>query len=107
MSNKYGAKRTYSSLCSRFFASKKEAGRAEELTLLEKAREIYNLEFQPKYVLCSDPKITYTADFRYRDYTRPSSNVVVVEDVKGMLLRETKVKLAWLKEKYGIDVILS
>ncbi len=105
--NKYNAKRTWSELCQREFASMKEARRAEELTLLEKAREIYKLEFQPKYVLCSNPKITYTADFRYRDYTRPSSDVVVVEDSKGLLLRETRVKIAWVKEKYGIDVILS
>ncbi len=105
--NKYGARRTWSELCQREFASMKECRRAEELTLLEKAREIYNLEFQPKYVLCSNPKITYTADFRYRDYTRPSSDVIVVEDSKGLLLRETRVKIAWVKEKYGIDVILS
>ena len=105
--NKYGARRTWSELCQREFASMKEARRAEELTLLEKAREIYNLEFQPKYVLCSKPKITYTADFRYRDYTRPPSDVIVVEDSKGLLLRETRVKIAWVKEKYGIDVILS
>ena len=105
--NKYGAVRTWSELCQREFASKKECIRAEELTLLEKAKEIYNLEFQPKYVLCSNPKITYTADFRYRDYTRPSSDVIVVEDSKGLLLRETRVKIAWVKEKYGIDVLLS
>ncbi len=105
--NKYGSVRTWSELCQREFASKKECRRAEELTLLEKAREIYNLEFQPKYALCSKPKITYTADFRYRDYTRPSSDVIVVEDSKGLLLRETRVKIAWVKEKYGIDVILS
>ena len=105
--NKYGAVRKYSELCQREFASKKECIRAEELTLLEKAGEIYNLEFQPKYVLCSDPKITYTADFRYRDDTRPSSDVIVVEDSKGLLLRETRVKIAWVREKYGIDVLIS
>ena len=105
--NKYGAKRTWSELCQREFASMKEARRAEELTLLEKAGGIYSLEFQPKYVLCSAPRITYTADFRYRDYTRPSSDVVVVEDSKGLLLRETRVKIAWLHEKFGISVKLT
>ena len=105
--NKYNAKRTFSSLCGREFASKKECIRAEELTLLEKAGEIYNLEFQPKYVLCSDPKITYTADFRYRDYTNHPDNVIVVEDVKGMLTRDTRTKIAWMQEKYGIEVLLS
>ena len=105
--NKYGAVRKYSELCQREFASKKECIRAEELTLLEKAGEIYNLEFQPKYVLCSNPKITYTADFRYRDYANHPDNVIVVEDSKGVLTRDTRTKLAWVKEKYGIDVLLS
>ena len=105
--NKYGAVRTFSELCQREFASKKECLRAEELTLLEKAGEIYNLEFQPKYVLCSDPKITYTADFRYRDYTNHPDNVIVVEDSKGFKTRDTRTKIAWMREKYGIEVILS
>ena len=102
--NKYGSVRTWSNLCQREFASKKECLRAEELALLEKAGEIYNLEFQPKYVLCFKPKITYAADFRYRDYTKPHNNVLVVEDVKGILLRETRVNIhaLYAKRLYGV-----
>jgi hypothetical protein len=101
--NKYGAIASYSELCQRGFDSKAEMRRAEELCLLEKAREIWALEYQPRYVLCFKPKITYTADFRYRSRETPNP---IVEDVKGMLTRETRVKLAWLKEKYGIEVRL-
>ena len=100
--NKYHAKRTYSPLCNREFASKAEAYRAEELKMLEMAGEISSLEYQPKYVLCNDPKITYTADFRYME-----DGKMVIEDVKGVLTRDTRTKLAWVKEKYNISVILS
>jgi len=100
---KYHSTRTYSMLCNREFASKREAQRAEELVLLERAGEITDLEYQPRYILCLMPRITYTADFRYRD----ENGKEVVEDVKGMLTRETRVKLAWLKEKHGIDVVIT
>lgn len=100
--NKYGAVRTYSELCGRFFASKAEARRGEELALLERAGEISNLEYQPVFKLFDRPKITYTADFRYTENGRE-----VVEDVKGMgVTRETRVKLAWLKQTQNIEVKL-
>jgi hypothetical protein len=83
------------------FASKTEAGRAEVLFLLERAREISQLEYQPKFVLCKDPKITYTADFTYMENGKK-----VYEDVKGVLTRETRVKIAWVKEKFGIEIKL-
>lgn len=120
--NKYGAKRTYSELCGRTFASKAECRRGEELALLEKAGEISDLKYQPKFVLCERPRITITLDFAYIDYnelaigqkfgesnrmggTEPLG-VDVYEDVKGVLTRDFRTKLAWLKEKYGIDVRL-
>ena len=65
--NKYGAKRTWSASCERWFDSKAEAARAEELVLLERAGEIRELEFQPSWVLCDRPRVTYTADFIYKD----------------------------------------
>ena len=65
---------------------------AQKLTLLEKAGEISDLVFQPKYVLqpgfkeASTKKriqaITYTADFSYREGDREHLTTVVV-DVKG------------------------
>ena len=103
--NKYGAKRTWSELCQREFASKKECFRAEELTLLEKADEISHLQFQVPFVLSAKPKITITIDFKYKELT--GERRYVYEDSKGMLTRDTRTKLAWLKEKHGIDVVLS
>ncbi len=105
MTNKYGAKRTWSNLCERYFASMKECRRAEELTLLEKVDEICYLQFQVPFVLSTKPKITITIDFKYKDLT--GERRYVYEDSKGMLTRDTRTKLAWLKEKHGIDVILS
>ena len=105
--NKYGARRTWSELCQREFASKKECLRAEELMLLEKADEIVNLRFQIPFVLSVKPKITITIDFAYQEMTNSNAPNITYEDSKGMLTRDTRTKLAWLKEKHGIDVVLS
>lgn len=114
--NKYGATRTWSESCQRWFDSKAEATRAEELMLLERAGEIRGLEFQPVWVLCERPRVTYTADFRYRDPSRmvnfadgprmTQEPLVVIEDVKGVLTRDVRTKLAWLRDKYDITVTL-
>lgn len=101
--NKYHAKRTYSALCQREFASKWEAERAEQLHLLQLAGEIQNLTYQRKFVLCEKPKITVTIDFVYGD----GVGSVYFEDAKGILTRDSRTKYAWLKEKYNIDVVLS
>lgn len=95
--NKFNAVRTWDE---RWFDSKAEARRAAELRLLEKAGEISNLEYQIKFVLCDKPKVTITIDFRYFD------KHLVYEDVKGVLTRDFRTKLAWLKDKYGIEVQL-
>ena len=69
----------------------------------EKAGLISRLQYQPSWVLCKRPKITYTADFAY---VKAGSSLHTIEDVKGVLTRETRVKLAWLKEKFGIEVTI-
>ncbi len=103
--NKYGAKKTYSELCQREFDSKGEAIRAEQLCLLEKAGQIKNLEYQVPFVLCEKPKITITIDFHYQEFHNPFLENVY-EDFKGMLTRDSRTKLAWLKEKYNVSVKL-
>jgi ribonuclease BN (tRNA processing enzyme) len=99
--NKYQAKRTYSELCQRTFASKKEARRGEELALMEREGLISGLEFQPRYPLSKDPRVTYTADFRYTE-----NGKTIIEDAKGFLTEATRIKLAWVKEKYNIEIKL-
>ena len=101
MYNKYHATRTYSELCQRRFDSKGEAIRAEQLCLLEKSGEIKRLEYQVLFTLCVKPRITISIDFHYLE-----QGVDVYEDFKGILTRDSRTKLAWLKEKYGIPVRL-
>lgn len=100
--NKFHATRTYSKICDRIFASKAETRRGEELALLERAGAISNLQYQVKFVLCKSPRISYTADFQYSE-----GGKVTVEDVKGVLTRDTRTKIAWVKEKFGVEVRLT
>jgi len=100
--NKYYAKKTYSQLCDRTFDSKAEARRGEELSLLERAGEISKIEYQVPFTLCQKPKIAIKIDFAYC-----VNGAMVYEDAKGLMTREFRVKMAWLKEKYGIDVLLT
>jgi hypothetical protein len=103
--NKYGAIRTYSELCGRTFDSKSEARRGEELALLERVGEIHCLEYQKCFNLSIKPKITITIDFCYLEGVFGVA-LPFYEDVKGVLTRDFRTKLAWLKEKYGIEVKL-
>ena len=100
--SKYGNVRTFSALCGREFSSRKEAARGEELALLQKAGEITGLEYQPKFVLSVKPRITYAADFKFME-----DGVEIVEDSKGFMTRECRVKLAWLKASQGVEVKLT
>ena len=99
--NKYNARKTYSILCRRTFDSQAEAVRGEELFLLDKVGDIQELQYQVPFILSKKPRIKITLDFVYRE-----NGCVVYEDVKGILTRESRVKLAWLKEKHGIEVKL-
>lgn len=101
--NKYHAQRTWSENCQRWFASAAEAHRGLELKLLEMAGEIYFLEYQKRFVLSESPKVTITIDFSYIDNM---SDKRVYEDYKGVLTRDFRTKLAWLKQRYGIEVKL-
>ncbi len=97
--NKYRAKRTYSDLIKREFDSKAECVRAEELWLLEQAGVIDDLQYQVSYTLCQKPSIKIKIDFSYW-----LDGKMIHEDIKGMMTREARVKLVWLREQQGIDV---
>ncbi len=100
--NKYGAKRTWSNLCNRWFHSKAEAVRGEELALLERGGIISDLQYQMPFSLNLCPKVTITIDFAYTE-----NDEQIYEDTKGILTRDFRTKLAWLKEKYNIEVRLT
>ena len=100
--SKYNARRTWSALCKRWFASRAEAARADELFLRARLGNIYHLEFQPRFVLRKeDPHVHYTADFRY---WLPTGRDYIVEDVKGRDTRDSQVRRAWVLDKFGVRV---
>ena len=103
MSNKYGARRTWSNLCDRVFDSKAECIRGEELALLARAGEISDLRYQVKFLLSENPKVTITIDFSYI-----AEGKRIFEDSKsGILTRDFRTKLAWLEQSQGIKVLLT
>ncbi|GAG05441.1 unnamed protein product, partial [marine sediment metagenome] len=69
--------------------------------ILEIAGEIEDLVYQHTFPLCKKPKITITIDFIYTE-----NGVRVYEDTKGVLTRDFRTKLAWLKQLHGIEVEL-
>jgi len=97
--NKYRAVRKFSELCKREFDSKAEKRRGEELWLLEQAGVIDDLQYQVLFTLCKKPSIKIKIDFVYW-----LDGKVIHEDVKGMITREARIKMAWIKEQQGIDV---
>ncbi len=97
--NKYGARKTYSELCGREFDSKKEAARGEELHLLQLAGEITDLEYQPRFILNGKPRVTYKPDFRYKENGKE-----IVEDAKGYMTRDCRLRIIWLKQLQGIEI---
>jgi len=105
MGNKYHARRTFSALCKRTFSSKAEAKRGEELEIMDLYGHIDTLEYQKKFVLSEKPnrKVTITIDFAYKDENGEQK----YEDTKGVLTRDFRTKLAWLKQLHGIDVELT
>ena len=103
MSNKYHAKRTWSELTQRFYDSRAECVRGEELALLERVGEISDLRYQVKFILSENPKVTITIDFSYIE-----KGIRKFEDSKsGILTRDFRTKMAWLEQSQGIKVLLT
>jgi len=83
------------------FDSTREANRFSELMLKHKAGLISKpiLQYEFKLVGCS-----YVCDFLYFDYEKKD---FVIEDVKGMLTKEYKIKAKQMKEIYNITILES
>ena len=96
------AVRTYSELCQRWFTSQSECARGEELWQEQLDGKISGLDFQVRFILSVEPKVSIKIDFAYK-----KNGAQIYEDSKGILTREYRAKLAWLKKEKGIDVILS
>lgn len=81
------------------FASKKEGQRYKDLILMQKAGIVKSIELQKSYKLGG--RFRYVCDF----YVKWSDGRKTVEDVKGYRTQAYKVKKAWMKEKYNIDIV--
>lgn len=102
--SKYGNKKTAG------FASKKEAKRAQELQLLEKAGKIFRLRFQVTYELLPKQKdangkvveraVKYIADADY--FTQDGTHVVL--DVKGYRTPLFILKRKLFLYRYGYPI---
>ncbi len=86
------------------FASKREAKRYGELTILERANAIEGLELQPSYkieiggiLICR-----YIADFRYFDRRIGER---IVEDVKGVKPAVYRLKRKLMRAVHGIEIL--
>lgn len=97
--NKYHAVVTY--VDNIRFASKKEATRYKELSLLLKLGKIKDLQLQVKFPLSINGiKICdYIADFVYEE-----NGIKVVEDTKGVRTHVYLIKKKLMKAIYGITV---
>ena len=89
------------------FDSKREANRYCQLRLLEKAKEIKNLELQKKFVFAgvvfdSGRTASYVADFVYIDC---KTGQTIVEDVKGMKTDVYKLKKALMRYFFKIEIL--
>lgn len=92
------------------FASKREAGRWQELKLLERAGEISELKRQQSFRLIPalrkpsgglQRSTNYVADFVYRDNR---SKQLVVEDAKGVQTKEYLLKKKLMLFIHGIEI---
>lgn len=107
--NKYHARKVeYDGIV---FDSAKEANRYAELSMMEKAGEIHDLQRQVRYELIPaqrDPETgkvleracSYLADFVYTD----NAGKQIVEDAKGIRTDVYKIKRKLMLQKYGIRV---
>ena len=105
--NKYFAKKTVAMGLK--FDSRWEAERWGQLKAMERAGVVTQLERQVKYELTiNDVKICdYVADFRYLLEEENGLSKLVVEDAKGILTPEFKLKKKMMKAIHGIDIHLS
>lgn len=85
------------------YASKREERRAQELVLLERCGQIYDLEEQVKFELIpkqeGERSVTYTADFRYRE-----NGQTIVEDCKGMKTQQYIIRRKLMLWVHGIRI---
>ena len=105
--NKYGAKKTQ--FMGFTFDSRWEAERWGQLTAMERAGAIRDLERQIKYdIVVNGEKICrYIADFKYKEVEEDGSTKEIIEDAKGVETADFKLKKKLMKAVHGIEIKLS
>ena len=105
--NKYGAKKTQ--FMGHTFDSRWESERWGQLTAMERAGAIRDLERQIKYdIIVNGEKICkYIADFKYNQVEEDGSQIEIVEDAKGVETAEFKLKKKLMKAVHVIEIKLS
>lgn len=108
MMNKYGNQKVHT--FDGTFDSLKEVRRWQELKLLQRSGEIYDLQRQVPFVLIPTQKdhngkvierqTKYIADFTYRD----KDYKLIVEDTKGMRTDVYKIKKKLMLYRHGIRI---
>jgi len=81
------------------FDSKKESERYKQLKLLKQIGEVKEFELQKSYKLAG--RYRYVCDF----FVKWRNGIECVEDVKGYKTQVYKLKKAWMKDKYNIDIL--
>jgi hypothetical protein len=95
----------------RQFASKAERNRYEVLLAWQKQGIIADLVCQPRWnfirdgvpLMSGQRKAVYTADFSYR---RVPGGALIVEDVKGMMTPDARLRIGLMAWVHGIQVHL-
>ena len=105
--NKFFAKKTIAMGLK--FDSRWEAERWGQLKSMERAGVVNNLQRQIKFpLMINEQKICdYIADFRYLLEEEDGLSKLVIEDAKGVLTPEFKLKKKMMKAIHGIDIHLS
>ena len=102
--NKYGNKKTQTS-DGIVHDSQKEAKRWAELSIMQRAGYIQDLQRQVKFELIpkqdGERACYYIADFVYKDSVLGQT---IVEDVKGMKTDVYKIKRKLMQYRYGIKI---
>ena len=110
--NKYGNKKIV--MDGEKFDSLKEAGRYQELKLLERTGKITDLQRQVSFELIPvqrdytgkviEKKCSYIADFVYQEKESIGESHIVVEDVKGKKTEVYKIKKKLMLHVHGIRI---
>ncbi len=98
----------YKNIKTNGYASKREASRAQELKLMERAGHISELREQVEFVLA--PSVHVQGRKRqplryYADFVYAQNGKEIIEDVKGTVTDIYRIKRHLMKSVLGLDIL--